>query len=78
MLQLRYGAEPYQYKIKLQFPSSHPEGASTGELLIELAPAKFMPHAVYLVRRIAFFPVAVVLEGALEVHSGYRPGESRD
>jgi hypothetical protein len=55
LLQLRYGAEPYRYKIKLQFPSSHPEGASTGELLIELASAKFMPHAVYLVRQVTPF-----------------------
>lgn len=60
LLQLRYGEEPYQYKLVLQFPSSHPEGASSGELLIEMAPMKLMPHAVYL-----FMTMAAHWEGGM-------------
>jgi hypothetical protein len=54
LLVMLYGQEPYLLKLDLEFPPSMVKAdgdAATGTVIIEMAPGKLMPHAVYQVRR---------------------------
>mmetsp|Transcript_8677 Transcript_8677/g.14935 ORF Transcript_8677/g.14935 Transcript_8677/m.14935 type:complete len:378 (-) Transcript_8677:184-1317(-) len=56
MLVMLYGQEPYLLKLDLEFPPSMVKAdgdAATGTVIIEMAPGKLMPHAVYQFMKMA-------------------------
>jgi hypothetical protein len=48
---LRYGPEPYDLEMSLNFPESMP-GSREEKLIVRLAPLEYMPYAVYYVLQI--------------------------
>mmetsp|Transcript_35519 Transcript_35519/g.77552 ORF Transcript_35519/g.77552 Transcript_35519/m.77552 type:complete len:279 (+) Transcript_35519:148-984(+) len=53
LLPMLYGPEPYRLELELRFPPSMPGPGESGTVVIEMAPAALMPHAVYQFMKMA-------------------------